>query len=217
MFDLDNDLSKYEIGKRIYKSRKKKKLTQEKLAEMLGVDRSTLSAWENGRNTPEMKAFSKLCRILDVDLGYLVGDYNESAYSINQISKISGLSEKAIERLKHLKEKSNGNIEIINAISMLLEECQDFPYMCLDFYSLCINLAQERKSDSYVRGLTNDDDTALTAFMIDQNISILRDKLVEKMKNEKTDYYIERVYLPVFSSQQERDNYYSKKKKHAKK
>ena len=149
-----------------------------------------------------------ICEFFKVSSDYLFG-YSESKEQ--SISDITGLSEKALERLEYLKQKNNGiNQERLNAISMLFEECPDFPYICLDFYSLCLNMAKERKNGQYIHGLTNDEDIALSAYMQNENLRLMREKLIEKMKNEKSDYYLERVYLPVFSSKAAELEYYSK-------
>ena len=42
------------IGNFIAACRKDKKLTQEKLAEQLGVTDRTISNWENGKNMPDL-------------------------------------------------------------------------------------------------------------------------------------------------------------------
>ena len=39
------------IGKFIAEQRKKKKLTQEQLAEKLGINNRTISRWENGKKS----------------------------------------------------------------------------------------------------------------------------------------------------------------------
>lgn len=46
--NLDN------IGKFIKEMRKNKNLTQEELAEKLGVNNRTVSRWENGKNMPDI-------------------------------------------------------------------------------------------------------------------------------------------------------------------
>lgn len=45
--------------------RKSKNLSQHKLAETLGVDQRTVSAWENGVCEPSFSLLAKLCDIFD--------------------------------------------------------------------------------------------------------------------------------------------------------
>lgn len=44
--------------------RKKRGYTQQQLADMLEIDRSSVSKWERGENVPCRKHREKLCRLL---------------------------------------------------------------------------------------------------------------------------------------------------------
>jgi transcriptional regulator with XRE-family HTH domain len=54
-----------------------KGLSQEDLAEALGVSRQTISAWENGRKEPHLsfRQIKKLCNLLDYTLETLPDDF----------------------------------------------------------------------------------------------------------------------------------------------
>ena len=52
--------------------RKNKNLTQEQLAEMLGVNRTTVTLWERGINKPKIEMIEKLTEILDCSINDLV-------------------------------------------------------------------------------------------------------------------------------------------------
>ncbi len=60
------------IGKFIAECRKKKKITQQQLAEKLGVSDRTIGNWENGRNMPDLSLFKPLCNELDITLNDLM-------------------------------------------------------------------------------------------------------------------------------------------------
>jgi transcriptional regulator with XRE-family HTH domain len=49
------------FGERMYIERRRKKLSQQKMADILGVSRATLSSYENGKFDMNMESFSKLC------------------------------------------------------------------------------------------------------------------------------------------------------------
>ena len=70
------------IGKFIATMRKEKNLTQEELAEKLGVSNKSISRWENGKNMPDLSLFKPLCDELDITLNDLMsGDkVNEKEY-----------------------------------------------------------------------------------------------------------------------------------------
>lgn len=60
------------IGKFIASSRREKKLTQQDLAEKLGVTDRAISNWENGKNMPDLSLFKPLCDILDITINDLM-------------------------------------------------------------------------------------------------------------------------------------------------
>ena len=51
------------IGEKIKELRRKKDLTQEKLAEMLGVAYQTVSKWETGITSPDLSLIVPLARL----------------------------------------------------------------------------------------------------------------------------------------------------------
>lgn len=52
--------------------RKKKNLTQEQLAEMLGVNRTTVTLWELGINKPKIEMIEKLIEIFGCSISDLL-------------------------------------------------------------------------------------------------------------------------------------------------
>lgn len=56
------------IGKFIKEKRKENGLTQEKLAEKLGVSSRSVSKWENGICMPDMSLYKDICNILNISL-----------------------------------------------------------------------------------------------------------------------------------------------------
>lgn len=62
------------FNEKIVMLRKSHGLSQEVLAEKLGVSRQAVSRWEAGDTTPEMGLLRELCRIYDVSADYLLDD-----------------------------------------------------------------------------------------------------------------------------------------------
>ena len=60
------------IGENIQYLRKKRNLTQEALAEQIGVSRQTVAKWEAGESAPDLDAAGKLSQVFDVPLDDLV-------------------------------------------------------------------------------------------------------------------------------------------------
>lgn len=66
------------IGSRIARLRKEKKMTQEALAEQMGVSSQAVSKWENDQSCPDISLLSKLSRALGVSTDELLtGEGNE--------------------------------------------------------------------------------------------------------------------------------------------
>lgn len=60
------------LGNRITKVRKEKKLTQQELAKKLFVTDKTISSWESNRTEPNLETIMKLSEVLDCSAGYLI-------------------------------------------------------------------------------------------------------------------------------------------------
>lgn len=54
------------IGNRIARYRKAKNLTQEALANQMGVSSQAVSKWETDASCPDISALPQLCRILGI-------------------------------------------------------------------------------------------------------------------------------------------------------
>ena len=55
-------MNQEKIGRFIAECRKEKNMTQQELAEKLGVSDRTVGNWENGRNMPDLSLFTPLCK-----------------------------------------------------------------------------------------------------------------------------------------------------------
>lgn len=61
-------MDQIKTGRFIAELRKSKGMTQEEMAERLGVSGKTVSRWENGRNLPDASLFEPVCELLDITL-----------------------------------------------------------------------------------------------------------------------------------------------------
>ena len=66
------------IGKFLQKLRKQNGLTQEQLAEQLGVARRTVSRWETGNNMPDLDILVELSDLYSVDLREILSGERKS-------------------------------------------------------------------------------------------------------------------------------------------
>lgn len=82
-----------EIGKKIMELRKKSGFSQEELAERVGVARQTISKWELGETSPDLKQSKELSKIFKVSLDELT-DNNIKDILVEKTSnteKLAGL------------------------------------------------------------------------------------------------------------------------------
>lgn len=61
------------IDERIKELRKHLKITQSELAEILGVSRSSVNAWEQGISNPSLKYLIELAKTFKTSTDYLLG------------------------------------------------------------------------------------------------------------------------------------------------
>lgn len=61
------------IAENIVKLRHDKKITQEQLAEFIGVTKASVSKWENGQSTPDIVILPQLATFFDVTVDQLIG------------------------------------------------------------------------------------------------------------------------------------------------
>ena len=88
-----------ELGKQIYELRRKANLSQEQLAEKVGVSRQTISKWELGETAPDIKQAQVLSQVFGVSLDELTGnDTKEVIYEkVSNTEKLAGLIIKVIK------------------------------------------------------------------------------------------------------------------------
>ncbi len=70
--------------------RKSKNLSQEEIADRLGVSRQAISKWENGQALPETANIMKLCEILEVTPNELLGYEEQKAKPVEQLPYDNG-------------------------------------------------------------------------------------------------------------------------------
>ena len=82
-----------EIGKKIMELRKKNGFSQEELADKVGVTRQTISKWELGETSPDLKQAKELSNIFKVSLDELVDNDIENILieKTSNTEKLAGL------------------------------------------------------------------------------------------------------------------------------
>lgn len=84
----DYRMDQLKIGKFIAELRKSKSMTQEEMAEKLGVSNKSVSRWENGRNLPDASLFEPICELLGISLTELFcGEKIEDAEMVSKVEQ----------------------------------------------------------------------------------------------------------------------------------
>lgn len=76
------------IGEKLVALRKNSKLSQEKMAEKLGITRQTLSNYENDITTPDLNQAKNICEVLDISLDELIGNNKTLSSKISNTEKL---------------------------------------------------------------------------------------------------------------------------------
>lgn len=90
------------IGKFILELRKDKKMTQQELANKIGVTDRAISKWENGRGMPDISLMKPLCEILDITLNELI-----SGEKIDKKEYQKKSDENIFKTIKYTNKKTN--------------------------------------------------------------------------------------------------------------
>lgn len=129
-------MNQEKIGKFIAVLRKQKDLTQEELAEQLGISDRAVSKWERGLNLPDASLMLKLSNILDISVNELLsGEKIEEKEYKN----------KAEENLSYLKEKNDEY-----AKKLLYFECI-IGFICSSLFIILIFIASYIEMNSVIR------------------------------------------------------------------
>lgn len=87
------------LGENIYNLRKEKKLSQEQLAELVGVTRQTISNWELGETAPNPEQLKLLSKTLNVSIDELLNNdiRNILEEKVSNTEKLAGMVIKIIK------------------------------------------------------------------------------------------------------------------------
>ena len=110
-------MNQEKIGKFIANLRKEKNMTQQELADKLGVTDRAVSHWENGRRLPDYSLVKELCEILSISINELFS--GEKISNDDYKEKAEDNIEKLINDNYRKKKKMNWIIAILVAVLYL--------------------------------------------------------------------------------------------------
>ena len=106
-------MDQIKIGNFIAEKRKEKNLTQEQLAEKIGVSNKTISKWECGRCMPDYSMIEGLCKELNISISELINGHEfEHPKEIDNESILQLVEEIDLQKIR--------NVEIDGLLLVLL-------------------------------------------------------------------------------------------------
>ena len=96
-----------EFSKRVLQARKVKGMSQEKLAELVGVSRQAVSKWETGEAKPDLEKLIAICDVLELSMDYLCfGKQEESCKAELPVTEKDSCGQKRVSPKQKWKNLS---------------------------------------------------------------------------------------------------------------
>ena len=108
------------IGTFLKLLRKEKNLTQEQLAEQLGVSNRTVSRWENGNNMPDISLLSEIAEFYDVSIPELIYGERKSENMREEAKEVAETMSDYAKAEKETLVKSIRNMSLIGLIALII-------------------------------------------------------------------------------------------------
>lgn len=107
------------IGQFIATKRREQNLTQEQLAEKIGVSNKTVSKWETGKTMPDYSVVERLCEVLNISVSELIaGKENETDANNSSLDENVALLSYKVEQLeKHKNTRTETDKTVHTGVS----------------------------------------------------------------------------------------------------
>ena len=113
-------MDQIKIGAFLKLLRKEKNLTQEQLAEQLGVSNRTVSRWENGNNMPDISLLSEIAEFYDVSIPELIYGERKSENMREEAKEVAETMSDYAKAEKETLVKSIRNMSLIGLIALII-------------------------------------------------------------------------------------------------
>lgn len=164
----------YSLKEGLKRARKGAGLTQEGLAEAMGVHIKTVMNWEQGIAEPSLGTLMDLTELYHCDLDYLTGRIDQKTHDLQFIHDQTGLSEKAIEKLQSFMiEPDWDQLE-----RDLREQAPEIP-------KKKIHESVQRQRESYETSIARDYSEILSLLIEDTNAEYLLSLITRRVKGYK--------------------------------
>ena len=108
-------MEQLKVGRFITKKRKEQNLTQEQLAERLGISNKTISKWETGKCMPDYAVVKNLCEELNVSVSELMDGEETDDKSIRMYDE-----EQILDLLRRTQELEKQKVMLTGVILIVM-------------------------------------------------------------------------------------------------
>ena len=108
-------MEQLKVGRFITKKRKEQNLTQEQLAERLGVSNKTVSKWETGKCMPDYAVVKNLCEELNVSVSELMDGEETDDKSIRMYDE-----EQILDLLRRTQELEKQKVMLTGVVLIVM-------------------------------------------------------------------------------------------------
>ena len=113
-------MDQIKVGAFLKDLRKEKGITQEQLAEKLGVSGRTISRWETGKNMPDISLLVEIAEFFDVSIPEIIKGERKSENMKNETKEVAETMSDYAKAEKEQLIKSFRNMSIIGLIALLV-------------------------------------------------------------------------------------------------
>lgn len=107
------------LGEKLLRLRREMKMTQDDVAKVLGMSRTSFSKYENGNSAPPLQVLRKIAAIYNVGLEYLIFDENTSIRLNDSQSEDENTSSVSVSKITELRPVEK---QIIGKYHILTDE-----------------------------------------------------------------------------------------------
>ena len=161
--------------------RKKKNMSQEELAEKVGVSRQSVSKWETGEAYPEMNNILELCKIFHCNIGELVNDNIVDLDSLDEEVKMSVVKFKK-EKQKKMKGLSKAIMVLSKIGKIVITVCIPIIIMVMFFVPYIVNDIKVENN----KIVTKSNNTSLKLYSVDDHDDSFTNEKIIKVFNDNT-------------------------------
>ncbi|MDE6292470.1 MAG: helix-turn-helix domain-containing protein, partial [Bacilli bacterium] len=177
------------FGENLKNLRKRKKISQEVLAEKVGVSRQSVSKWETGDAYPEMNNILELCKIFHCRINELVNDSILDVDSLDEDVKSCVVKFKSDQQRK-MKGLSKAISIIAKIMSILIVVC--IPIVTAVMIILGVMVSKVDVVDNEIRLVGTNDKLVVTSE--ENNIIVkMNDKEIKDVVDQKNVWKVKEI------------------------